>query len=540
MEKLLSIRNLKKYFPVAKSSLFQKEKMYVRANEDISIDIYEGETFGLVGESGCGKSTLGRVLLQLYDQTAGSTMYYGRTLEDIAPRYVIHTLQHTDKYLEKYHKAVAAAKAQTEKCDKLGEQATFFDLQEKNLAQAEEKTALDNIVKILGGFMVRDTQKGAALLLERYKWSVAAAKQEAKAEDIRLDIQALEGEGGSAQSSKVSQLKEELGKIENAIADLRKKEAAAQQEVDRAKQPYMRDEEFQRYEAMLDKGIDLARLRVNEMRTLRKDLQIIFQDPYSSLNPRQTVEQIIREPLYLIRKYSRRQIIAEGLTTHKFFKPGAPQMKDYIFRNMESCGLQDYMYNRYPHQFSGGQRQRICIARSLAVKPKFVVCDECVSALDVSIQSQIINLLQELKEKEKLTYLFISHNLSVVRYISDRIGVMYLGNMVEVATTDVLFRDPRHPYTIALLSSIPTTDPDSLTKERIYLEGNIPSPIKPPSGCKFHTRCFMACDKCKRVPPPLVEVEPGHFVACHNLDRKLDDEGNYLFDAATTRAEARS
>jgi len=259
------------------------------------------------------------------------------------------------------------------------------------------------------------------------------------------------------------------------------------------------------------------------MRTLRKDLQIIFQDPYSSLNPRMTVGQII----------------SEGLTTHKFFKPGAPQMKDYIFRNMEDCGLQDYMYNRYPHQFSGGQRQRICIARSLAVKPKFVVCDECVSALDVSIQSQIINLLQELKEKEKLTYLFISHNLSVVRYISDRIGVMYLGNMVEVATTDVLFKDPRHPYTIALLSSIPTTDPDSLTKERIYLEGNIPSPIKPPSGCKFHTRCFMACDKCKRVPPPLVEVEPGHFVACHNLDRKLDDEGNYLFEVETTRAEAR-
>ena len=192
MEKLLSIRNLKKYFPVAKSSLFQKEKMYVRANEDISIDIYEGETFGLVGESGCGKSTLGRVLLQLYDQTAGSTMYYGRTLENIAPKYVIHTLQHADNYIEKYHKAIAAAKAQTEKCDKLGEQATFFDLQEKNLAQAEEKTALDNVVKILGGFMVRDTQKGAALLLERYRWSVAAAKQVAKAEDLRLDIQAME------------------------------------------------------------------------------------------------------------------------------------------------------------------------------------------------------------------------------------------------------------------------------------------------------------------------------------------------------------
>ncbi|MDD5865998.1 MAG: ABC transporter ATP-binding protein, partial [bacterium] len=228
------------------------------------------------------------------------------------------------------------------------------------------------------------------------------------------------------------------------------------------------------------------------------------------------------------------QIIEEGLITHKFFKPGSPKMKEYVFKVMQSCGLQNYMYNRYPHQFSGGQRQRICIARALAVRPKFVVCDECVSALDVSIQSQIINLLQDLKEQEKLTYLFISHNLSVVRYVSDRIGVMYLGNMVEVAPTDDIFSDPRHPYTIALLSSIPTTDPDSLSKERILLEGNIPSPIKPPSGCKFHTRCYMACDKCKRVPPPLTEVAPGHYVACHFTERKMDENGNYLFEANKT------
>ena len=205
-------------------------------------------------------------------------------------------------------------------------------------------------------------------------------------------------------------------------------------------------------------------------------------------------------------------------------------MKEYILQTMAKCGLQDYMLHRYPHQFSGGQRQRICIARALAVKPKFVVCDECVSALDVSIQSQIINLLEELKEKEGLTYLFISHDLSVVRYISDRICVMYLGNVVELADAETIFKDPRHPYTIALLSSIPTTDIESLDKERILLEGNIPSPIKPPSGCKFHTRCYMACDKCDRVPPPLVEVEPGHFVACHRLEKKLDEDGNYLFE----------
>ena len=214
-------------------------------------------------------------------------------------------------------------------------------------------------------------------------------------------------------------------------------------------------------------------------------------------------------------------------------------MREHVVRTMKECGLQEYMLFRYPHQFSGGQRQRISIARALAVHPKFVVCDECVSALDVSIQSQIINLLQELKQKEHLTYMFISHDLSVVRYISDRICVMYLGNVVELADAATVFGDPRHPYTVALLSSIPTTDMESLKKERILLEGSIPSPVKPPDGCKFHTRCWMACDKCRRVPPPLAEIEPGHFVACHFPERKLDENGNYLFEMPKTEKKIR-
>jgi peptide/nickel transport system ATP-binding protein len=195
------------------------------------------------------------------------------------------------------------------------------------------------------------------------------------------------------------------------------------------------------------------------------------------------------------------------------------------------------MLHRYPHQFSGGQRQRICIARALAVQPKFVVCDECVSALDVSIQSQIINLLQELKEKQHLTYMFISHDLSVVKFISDRIAVMYLGSIVELADKNTIFSDPRHPYTVALLSSIPTTEPDSADKERIILEGNIPSPVNPPAGCKFCTRCYMATDKCRRVSPPLVEIEPNHFCACHYPERKIDENKNFLFDVKTTKTE---
>lgn len=524
MEKLLSITNLKKYFPVAKSSLFAKQ-MYVRANEDISIDIYKGETFGLVGESGCGKSTLGRVLLQLYEQTAGSTMYYGRTLEAVAPRYVLDTLSNAEKYIDKYHKAQAHAEELAKKCDELGDAATFFDLQEKNLAACDARTALDYSAKILGGFMVRDTHKGASLLSDKYKLTFQAAALDAKADDISLDIEALEGQieetpgKEKAIRAKIAKLVKKRDGLKAEQEKLLASASEIEEKLTALRAQYANDAEFTKYEAMLDHGVDLKRLKYSEMRHLRKDLQIIFQDPYSSLNPRMTVGRIIEE----------------GLLTHKFFKAGSKKMQQYVFDVMNSCGLQNYMYNRYPHQFSGGQRQRICIARSLAVKPKFVVCDECVSALDVSIQSQIINLLQELKEKEGLTYLFISHNLSVVRYISDRIGVMYLGNMVEVAETDEIFSDPRHPYTIALLSSIPTTDPDSLTKERIILEGNIPSPIKPPTGCKFHTRCFMACDKCKVVPPTLTEVKPGHFVACHFAEqKKVDENGNYLFDVKLT------
>ena len=529
-EKLLSITNLKKYFPIAKSSLFQKEQLYVRANEDISIDIYSGETFGLVGESGCGKSTLGRTVLQLYDQTAGSTLYYGRTLEDFAPSYVAETLQKAPKMIAEYKKLQAKAKAAAEECEKAGESATFFQHQTKTLLTAEAETAFQNVVKIMGGFAaLDDCTEGAKALLKKYKTNVKLcglneeirdldgeiAFQEAIAKELKDDSSVKKAEAKISKAlKKAEEAHAKKEKISAEVEQVKAVLAADEKAVNELKSKYAGNEEFAKYEAMLDNGIDLSRLKYKEMRLLRKDIQIIFQDPYSSLNPRMTVGQII----------------GEGLTTHRFFKAGDPKMKEYIIKIMEQCGLQDYMLHRYPHQFSGGQRQRICIARALAVKPKFIVCDECVSALDVSIQSQIINLLEELKEKENLTYLFISHDLSVVRYISDRIGVMYLGNMVEMGTAEEVFSDPRHPYTVALLSSIPTTDAAALKKERIILEGNIPSPIRPPEGCKFHTRCYMACDKCKRVPPPYVEVTPGHHVACHFLGKKIDENGNYLFD----------
>ena len=332
-EALLSVQNLKKYYPMSKPKLFSKERSFLRANDGISIEVQAGETYGLVGESGCGKSTFGRAVLQLDRPTGGEVIYRGR------------------------------------------------------------------------------------------------------------------GE-----------------------------------------------------------PIDLTACKGKELRSLRKELQIIFQDPYSSLDPRMTVGQIIEE----------------GVATHGFYKKGTAEMKNYILETMKKCGLQGYMAGRYPHQFSGGQRQRVCIARALAVKPKFVVCDECVSALDVSIQSQILNLLAQLKKRENLTYLFISHDLSVVRYVSDRIGVMYLGKIVEEGGAEQVFEEPRHPYTIALISAIPSLSAQK--KEQILLSGNMPSPVSPPLGCPFHTRCFMAQEVCQRIPVPLKDLGGGHFCACHFAEKSAEEK----------------
>ncbi len=347
---LITIRDLTKYFPLS-SPLFGKGKRAVHAVESVSLDIYEGETLGVVGESGCGKSTLGRVILGLIPRTAGSVIYHGTLPDGRRPAY-----------------------------------------------------------------------------------------------------------------------------MEKALRD--KQDAPAN-------------------------GLDLARLTSEEMRHLRRELQIIFQDPYSSLDPRMTVGEII----------------AEGPLTHRFFRRRDPALRAYILSVMQSCGLEADMLHRYPHQFSGGQRQRVAIARALAVRPRFVVCDECVSALDVSIQSQIINLLGDRKAEERLTYLFISHDLSVVRHIADRIAVMYLGTVVELGTAAEVFDDPRHPYTAVLLSAIPSVERGE-QRVRILPEGHIPSPADPPTGCRFHTRCPMAREICRREAPPLSEHTPGHLAACHFPGKK--------------------
>lgn len=247
---------------------------------------------------------------------------------------------------------------------------------------------------------------------------------------------------------------------------------------------------------ILFNGQDVYRLSPRQLRQLRPQMQIIFQDPFSSLSPRLPVGELI----------------AEGVREHRLVPKG--QLDAHVDKVMDICGLQPFHKNRYPHEFSGGQRQRICIARALAMNPSFIVCDEPVSALDVSIQAQIINLLRQLQQEYKLTYLFISHDLSVVEHICDTVGVMYLGSLVEYADTDALFQEPLHPYTQALLSAIPMPDPDH-QMNRIVLQGSIPSPASPPSGCKFHTRCPKRMDICPRVVPALTEVSPGHLCACH-------------------------
>jgi oligopeptide transport system ATP-binding protein len=245
-------------------------------------------------------------------------------------------------------------------------------------------------------------------------------------------------------------------------------------------------------------GVDLIKLRGEELRKMRRKMQMIFQDPYASLNPRMTVEQIVGEPL-----------IVHSAATGK-------EIHDRVGHLLELVGLNPAFSTRYPHEFSGGQRQRIGVARALALQPSFIICDEPISALDVSIQAQVVNLLEELQEQFNLTYLFIAHDLSMVRHISRRVAVMYLGVIVELTTRDELYLNPLHPYTQALLSAIPVPDPDvDAQRKRIILEGDVPSPANPPSGCRFRTRCPIAQSFCAESRPEFREVKPGHFVACH-------------------------
>jgi oligopeptide transport system ATP-binding protein len=326
-EVLVSVKNLKKHFPITSGIILQRQVGAVKAVDDVSFDVIKGETLGLVGESGCGKSTTGRTVLQLYKPTAGTVTF---------------------------------------------------------------------------------------------------------------------------------------------------------------------------------EGAELSTLPSEDLRKMRRRMQMIFQDPFASLNPRMSVGRIVAEPLRI----------------HNIM-PNKKEEQEYVEGLLERVGLNPYYVNRYPHEFSGGQRQRIGIARALALKPSFIVADEPISALDVSIQAQVVNLLEDLQDELGLTYLFIAHDLSMVRHICDRVAVMYLGKIVELAPADELYENPLHPYTQSLLSAVPVPDPLVEEKrQRIILTGDVPSPANPPTGCNFNTRCPVSFGLCYEAPDPeLLEVSPGHFVACHRVDQ---------------------
>lgn len=480
MKTLMSIKNLQKYFPVKKKNFFQIGKEYVKANKDITIDIFEGETLGIVGESGCGKSTFGRTIIQLQRQTGGSTLYYGDTIENFMPAYVQKVYRALPKTSDKYDQDLNEIEELESRLEQLEgkEQEDLFE--ELRLKKIAFDNSYGNTFRLVGGLVVHDDlQKVSTILLSRY---ATASKLAEYRRELEFENQ--------RQAMNIDVDKEEIAKIQQGIEVEERHLRDVNAQLDELRAPLQGTPKFERYEKYLDEGIDLAALTKKETRILRKDLQIIFQDPYSSLDPRLSVGEII----------------GEGLLIHNFFKSkNDPAYEPYILDIMEKCGLNREFIHRYPHQFSGGQRQRIGIARALALRPKFIVCDEAVSALDVSIQSQIINLLQDLREEQNLTYLFITHDLGVVKYISDRIGVMYFGHLVELASAQDIFSNPIHPYTKQLLNAIPSmeVDEDSLWD----------------ATQTFDDFEFLYSREAEN-DPDWIEVEPNHFVKCTLKDRE--------------------
>jgi len=460
---LLSIKNLQKYFPVPRKKLLQVRKEYVKANDNISLDIHQGETLGIVGESGCGKSTFGRTIIQLQKQTGGSSLYYGEDIESFLPQYVKKIYRNLAKTTQNYERDVALQAELKARILSLQQQlkpkkneTEKAELQEQ-LDQAKEEYRLFHIrfeeeyyntFRLVGGLVAYpDLNLISKLLLKRDRL-LRQAKRKPNQE------------------------------VTKTLANL-------EAELEGCRTSINTDQRYLRYESFRDNGIDLSLLNRQESRYLRKDLQIIFQDPYSSLDPRSKVSDII----------------GEGLLIHEYYKSTHDEgYKKAVLDIMKQCGLDEDYIHRYPHQFSGGQRQRIGIARALALRPKFIVCDEAVSALDVSIQSQVINLLQDLKRDFNLTYLFITHDLGVVRYISNRIGVMYFGKLVELAPAEEIFNNPQHPYTKQLLNAMPVLEDED-------------HPVKQWDITYEQDQFFFQYHQ-GTPDEDWLEVKPNHFVAC--------------------------
>ncbi len=549
-EPLLEVKHLKKYFPL-QTNIFGKPKFYLRAVDDVTFSLEPGKTIGVVGESGCGKTTLGRTILQLYELTGGKAIYYGQTIDDFLPKYYLRSINVLPQYKVKFEtlslKCEELKNTYNVLCTEVSSQSESKSVLANNkltftISSFEDLTAISNelkglfvtdksieltdldkqkliclkaLVKVLNEMhqaleYISSTTGGLILShhMEEVKNNLLTKllneKKLKKLEKARLKYNAkLEIlKEKDVDEDKVSKCKSKLEDIENQMNEASTLAKEASKNLGKLKEEIEVTDLYKSLENNREKGLDLSRLSKGDLRLLRTEIQLIFQDPYSSLPPRMTVGAII----------------SEAVKVHNIVPK--EKIKEHVRDIMKKCGLQPQYYDRYPHEFSGGQRQRICIARALAVNPKLVVCDEPVSALDVSIQAQIINLLKDLQRDLGLTYIFISHDLSVVKYITDNILVMYLGNMMEIGDTKDIFKNPLHPYTQALFSAVPIPNPDA-KMNRIILKGDIPSPANPPKGCKFHTRCEKCMGVCKILAPKFIEKEDNHYVACHLYDEEV-------------------
>lgn len=552
---LVEVQDLKMHFPVRKGVL-QTVVGHVRAVDGVSFSIEKGETLGLVGESGCGKTTVGRTMLMLYEPTGGSVKFDG---EDVTRR-----LAHNKWYPVATGVATFAAFAAAivslvwtpfasislalipfiisvlamslivwssinTRAQKAGDETAhrFPRLSDAILAWVFFGVAMAIITLAFAWsamFGLSDEQKEAAAQLDEirevFQTSDADNDDELTKAEVAAALTALDEDPEDAKISKaIGESFEEESTVDlGAFRDLVFVVAGKRGPVN----PWGTTAFFLWITTIVlfvVEGLRWYEAEFAELKELRSDVQIVFQDPYSSLNPRMTVQSIVEE----------------GLVIHG--KGNARERREKVRDILTKVGLDPEYMNRYPHEFSGGQRQRISVARALALEPRFIVLDEPISALDVSIQAQIINLLNKLKDEFDLTFLFISHDLSVVEYISDRVAVMYLGEIVELASSDDIYDKPMHPYTIALLSSTP---PDSPTdkRNRILLEGDVPSPINPPSGCRFHPRCPLAMDVCK-TDNPEPQIFEGHFVRCHAVAEGQDTAAEMQKRAGKTLAELR-
>ncbi len=566
-KKLLELRKLKKYFKVDSNKT-------LKAVQDISFVIYQGEKFGVVGESGCGKSTLGRTILQLYEQTSGSCVYYGKSTQEINPKYIRDEIQHLKKYQEEAQKfyqeslkideKIKALNEAADQLDPIGsdKDAKSYDRLKKEIAKLELKSSecrKDASRQLREGsrtngslILCKDLDKIQALFLEaenevgkshealkayfdmldeynankvtmdaidhcdeqierlqkKEKLSEAEEYQLADLLHTKKKVKGLDKKTFEERNAKLKPLMDQ--KMAEAMAHHEKDDASRQKafELYHGKDilPITERTLDPAYQAKLDRnyetGINLNKLTKEEMRRIRPDMQMVFQDPAASLDPHETIGKAIEEVFRI------HTDMPENLRHQK------------TLELLQEVDLKPEHYYSYPNSLSGGMKQRAGIARAIALNPSFVVLDEAVSALDVSVQAQILQLLNRLQKEKNLTYMFITHDLGVVKHFCDRVLVMYLGTVCELADSKYLFREPLHPYTRSLLDAVPRMKINKDHTEQDVLQGEVPSPINPPSGCPFHTRCKQCMKVCEQKAPEYIEYKPGHYVACHLYDQK--------------------